>query len=104
MTPIAPIASIGMEAVSATLSLPPVANPTSAQASGFSEQLNKGLDHVQHKLNEADSMVRAFALDDSVPIHQVTIALEEARIAVELAMQVRSHLIEAYRQVMNTQL
>jgi len=49
-------------------------------------------------------MVKAFALDDSIPVHQVTFALEEARLAVELAMQVRTRLLESYRELMNMQL
>jgi flagellar hook-basal body complex protein FliE len=34
----------------------------------------------------------------------VTYALEEARMAVELAMQVRSKLVDGYREIMNMQL
>jgi len=110
MTPIAPVSAAGAAPTGVTA--PPLsASVLSASApqqgvavTRFSDLLGKGLDHVEHKLTEADDLVRAFALDDSVPIHQVTIALEEARIAVELAMQVRSHLVEAYHQIMNTQL
>jgi flagellar hook-basal body complex protein FliE len=36
-----------------------------------------------------------------VPLHQVTYALEEARLSVELAMQVRTRLVESYRELMN---
>ena len=49
-------------------------------------------------------MVRRFALGDAIPVHQVTYALEEARMSVELALQVRSRLVEAYRDLMNMQL
>lgn len=104
MTPIAPIASVGTAAVAPFAPMPAVATSQGAGGPDFSSLLGKGLEDVQQKLENADNMVRAFALDDSVPIHQVTIALEEARIAVELAMQVRSHLVEAYHQIMNTQL
>ena len=56
--------------------------------------------HTSH----ADELVRQFALDDSVPVHQVTIALEEARLSIELATQVRTRLVETYRELMNMQL
>jgi flagellar hook-basal body complex protein FliE len=59
---------------------------------------------VDEKLATADSLVRQFALDDSVPVHKVTYALEEARLSVELAMQVRTRLVEGYRELMNMQL
>ena len=56
------------------------------------------------KVARADQLVTRFALDDSVPVHQVTVALEEARLSVELAMQVRARLVEGYRELMNLQL
>lgn len=68
---------------------------------GFGEVLMAGLRGVDAKIASADKLVRQFALDDSVPVHQVTMALEEARLSVELAMQVRARLIEGYRELMN---
>jgi flagellar hook-basal body complex protein FliE len=66
--------------------------------------LASGLQGLENKVDHANELVRAFAVDDSVPVHQVTIALEEARIAVELAMQIRTRLVEGYREIMNMQL
>lgn len=70
----------------------------------FEQVLSSGIEALDRKLATADDLVRKFALDDSVPVHQVTIALEEARIAVELAMQVRTRLVETYRELMTMQL
>jgi len=80
-------------------------NPA-AQASGvsFTQMLTNGIQSVNQKVAHADSMVRAFALDDSIPLHQVTFALEEARLSVELMMQVRSRLVETYQRMMEMQL
>ena len=68
---------------------------------GFADILMSGLRGVDAKVANADSLVRQFAVDDSIPVHQVTMALAEARLSVELAMQVRSRLIEGYRELMN---
>ena len=105
MTGVEAISATGSEAVSsiAPLKTRP-ADPPPTPAIGFGDLFARGMKNVEDKVQTADLMVRKFALDDSVPIHQVTIALEEARIAVDLALQVRSQLIEAYREVMNTQL
>ena len=70
----------------------------------FQSVLSAGLDSVNEKVANADQLVRQFAVDDSVPVHQVTIALEEARLSVELAMQIRTRLVETYRELMNMQL
>ena len=78
--------------------------PQQAASVGFGDILASGMRHVEGKLATANDLVRRFALDDSVPLHQVTFALEEARLSVELAMQVRSRLVESYRELMNMQL
>lgn len=70
----------------------------------FAAILSRGVANMETKVAEADRMVTRFALDDNVPVHQVTIALEEARLAVEYAIQVRQRLVEGYRELMNMQL
>ncbi|MEQ1540703.1 MAG: flagellar hook-basal body complex protein FliE [Novosphingobium sp.] len=100
-----PISAIGP--ASAMPVAPPAPMRGTAQALGgatFAELLNAGLDGVDAKVARADALMKAFALGDPVPVHQVTIALEEARIAVELAVQVRERLTETYRSFMNMQI
>ena len=83
-----------------------VPTPAVTQAPGvsFGSILAGGLRSMEAKVHAANDLVRQFALDDSVPLHRVTYALEEARLAVELTMQVRSRLVESYREFMNMQL
>lgn len=108
MTAIAAIAPAGVDPSGIVLlagaSPVPGTAPAAPAGAGFGEMLGQGMKAVEDKITAADDMVRAFALDDTVPIHQVTIALEEARLAVDLALQVRTRLVEAYREIMNTQL
>jgi flagellar hook-basal body complex protein FliE len=80
-----------------------MATPGASQIS-FGQILSGGIDKVESKVATANDLVRQFAVDDSIPLHQVTFALEEARLAVELAMQVRGRLLESYRELMNMQL
>jgi len=70
----------------------------------FGRMLVNGINGVSYKLSSADATARAFALDDSIPVHQVTYALEQARLSFELMLQVRSRLLEGYQQLMNMQL
>lgn len=85
------------------LQTPPVAPPLAGNVS-FSSFIVDGVQGVSDKLIHADAMVRAFALDDSIPAHQVTFALEQARLSLELMMQVRNRLLEGYQQLMTMQL
>lgn len=101
-----PIEAIGFSHGAAQLNLLGSASLSDIQTPGssFANILSSGIEAMDRKLATADDLVRQFALDDSVPVHQVTIALEEARIAVELAMQVRARLVETYRELMTMQL
>jgi flagellar hook-basal body complex protein FliE len=75
-----------------------------APPGGFGALLMAGLRSIDAKVGTADALVRRFAVDDDVPVHQVTMALEDARLSVELAMQVRTRLLEGYRELMGMQL
>ena len=78
--------------------------PVQASSVGFADMLADGMRNVDAKVTNANELVRQFTLDDSVPLHQVTFALEEARMSVEMAMQIRGRLVESYREMMNMQL
>jgi flagellar hook-basal body complex protein FliE len=84
--------------------LPAAAPPMPPGGSSFASLLTDGIRSMEAKIGRADTLVKAFALGDGVPVHQVTYALEEARLSVELAMQVRTRLLEGYRELMNMQL
>ncbi|KWF95596.1 hypothetical protein WL95_12410 [Burkholderia cepacia] len=75
-----------------------------AQQSSFAEWLVAGATHVDQTARLADDAVARFALDGAVPPHQVMIALEEARMSLQLALQVRSRIVEGYQELMRMQL
>ena len=98
-------ASLLDRATMAQSALPPSLPPsTPIGPSSFSQMLTDGINRVNSDVLQANSMVRAFALDDSIPVHQVTFALEQARLSLEMMMQIRSRLVEGYQQLMNMQL
>lgn len=70
----------------------------------FAQMLEKGIVATETKIVEADRLVARFAVDDSIPLHQVTYALEEARLSFELMLQVRNRLLEGTQQLLNMQL
>jgi flagellar hook-basal body complex protein FliE len=109
MSAIAALAAIAAGGVDGPVSIagarPPGIQPASgAGGASFGDMISAGLHQIDRKVASADALVRSFALDDNVPLHQVTFALEEARLSVELAMQVQTRLVEGYRQLMNMQL
>ncbi|WP_425999065.1 flagellar hook-basal body complex protein FliE [Caulobacter sp. DWR1-3-2b1] len=99
-------AALGAGAL-APLGLDPAATVsprTAAQGPSFAQMLLGGLDKVNSDVLAADAAAQAFALDDSIPLHQVTFALEQARLSVELMMQVRARLMEGYQELLRMQL
>ena len=103
MTAVPPVAAIVTQpAVAAQQTLQGTA--TMPSSDNFASLLSGGLKSMEAKVAHADAMVKAFALDDSIPVHQVTYALEEARLSVELAIQVRNRLLDGFRELMTMQL
>lgn len=80
------------------------AQPVSTEKLSFAEMLTKGVEATNDKLAEADRLVMQFAVGDPVPLHQVTYALEQARLSFELMIQVRNRALEATQQLMNMQI
>jgi flagellar hook-basal body complex protein FliE len=77
---------------------------TAPASTSFAQMLTNGVENVNKKLLDADNMVRAFALDDSIPVHQVMFAVDQAKSSLELALQVRARLLDGYQQILNMQL
>lgn len=104
--PIAPVAAAPLaDPLAAVQNAAPAAvAPRAVASTNFADMLSNGLDNVTAKVANADKMVRAFVLDDSVPVHQVTYAMEQARMSLEMMTQVRQRLLDGYQQIMNMQI
>ena len=77
--------------------------PRSVGGAAFGQMLSEGIEQVNQNLLEADRLTRAYALGEDMPIHQVTFALEHARLSFELMLQVRNRLMESYQEIMRMQ-
>lgn len=107
MTDIAALSAVALDGTSPQihhLGQPRVETASASDPARFDNILAAGIEAVNAKVTTANDLVRQFAIDDNVPVHKVTLALEEARLSVELAMQVRTRLVETYREMMNMQL
>jgi flagellar hook-basal body complex protein FliE len=96
---IAALASAG-----ATELAPAAASATpAAPAQGFGNWFATQLDQVNGTLAGAEADLRNLAAGRVDNLHQVMIHLEEAKLSFQLFAQVRNHLLEAYQEVMRTQ-
>jgi flagellar hook-basal body complex protein FliE len=101
---VVPIEAVGavapaqLDLAGAAMAAPP------PRATSFEALLNGGIEAVDQKLQEANAAAAAFAVDDSIPVHQVMFALEDARLNFELMLQIRSRLVEGYQEILRMQL
>lgn len=70
----------------------------------FKDMLNDALNKVNNQQIEADKLTNDFISGDVDDLHTVLIATEEARLSLELAVQVRNKCVEAYKEINNMQL
>lgn len=70
---------------------------------GFAEILGDSLKEVQKLEGESDRQTAALVSGQTTDIHQVMIAAEKASTAVQLTVQVRNKVIDAYNEIMRLQ-
>ena len=69
----------------------------------FSDVLKDALGQVDQLQADAKDAVGSFLRGEAVELHEVMAATEEAGIALELLIEIRNKLTEAYRSVINMQ-
>jgi flagellar hook-basal body complex protein FliE len=70
---------------------------------GFADTAKKIFKEVDTMQKDADLKIEKFATGEITDIHEVTIAAEQARLAFSLLLQVRNKILEAYQEIMRTQ-
>lgn len=72
--------------------------------SDFTSVLKNELDQVNNKQIEANNSTEEFVQGDRVDIHNVMLDTEEAKMSLELAVQIRNKFVEAYQELNRTQI
>ena len=69
----------------------------------FADTLKRALAEISQVQEDAQEAIGAFLRGEPVELHSVMAAAEEAGIALDLLIEVRNKLVEAYRTVINMQ-
>ncbi len=69
----------------------------------FKAGLSKAIDGLTRVQNQADDMVARMVTGEVDDIHQVVLAVEKANLSMQLAVQVRNKVLEAYQEIMHMQ-
>ena len=69
----------------------------------FSTLLKEGIDKVNNMQVKSDKMTEKFALGEIDNIHEVTIASEKAKTALNLTLSIQNKVVDAYEEIMRMQ-
>jgi flagellar hook-basal body complex protein FliE len=72
-------------------------------AASFQEILKEKLADLNETLQKADKLTLQYLAGEIQDIHEVMLALEQASLALQLAVQVRNKVIEAYQEISRMQ-
>ena len=85
------------------------AEKTAAQGAGgagvsFKTLLADAVNQVNHAEQEANAAAVRLASGENVSLHEVTLAMQKADLALQLTMQVRNKLVDAYQEIVRMQI
>ncbi|MFC0214333.1 flagellar hook-basal body complex protein FliE [Paenibacillus chartarius] len=72
-------------------------------ANSFGSFLNNAIEDLNAQQNTVDRLNQQFVKGQLSDVHQLTIASEKASIGLQLAVQMRNKVVEAYQEVMRIQ-
>lgn len=76
-----------------------------AQSNSFGQTLKSKLDEVNDKIIDSNTLTnKMISGDENVSINDVVLSTEEAKMSLQLAVQVRNKLVEAYQEISKIQL
>jgi flagellar hook-basal body complex protein FliE len=70
----------------------------------FASFLKEKLEETNKLVKEADLLTEKVLSGEDVELHQVMIATEKAEIALQLTLQIRNKLLEAYQELSRMQI
>jgi len=73
------------------------------EGSAFKDVLGGFLNEVNELQLDMDETIKKFAAGNIKDVHEVMVAVEEADIAFQLMMKIRSKLLKAYDELMKMQ-
>ncbi|MGG3999106.1 flagellar hook-basal body complex protein FliE [Anoxybacillus kestanbolensis] len=76
--------------------------PAEAQRA-FSQFLKEAIQEVNKQQIQSDQLTMKLARGENVDLHNVMIASQKASVSLQLAIEVRNKVIEAYQEVMRMQ-
>lgn len=73
-------------------------------SNSFFDMLKSKLDEVNNQQINAENTTESFIKGENTNIHDVLLTTEEAKMSLELAVQIRNKIVDAYQEINRMQL
>lgn len=70
----------------------------------FDDFLKNALDKVNNLQKNSENDTKLLALGEVENVHDVTIAAEKAKIALQMTLTIRNKVVDAYKEIMRMQI
>lgn len=77
---------------------------TASHGNNFSNIFESALSKINNSQDVASESLVSFIKGNESEIHNVMISMEEAKLNMQLAIEVRNKLVEAYQEISRTQI
>jgi flagellar hook-basal body complex protein FliE len=112
MLPILPVGVGASPLQPAPITLDPVVDASGgapavgpgATVNQFSDLLGQALDTLNATQSQADSAATDLVTGKSTDLHTAMIEMQQAKVTLDLAVQVRDKVVDAYNDLMHTQM
>ena len=98
--------SVPITPIRAPASIPQIAplSPSTSSSGAFRSVLSDAIGRVEQFQQNSDTAIGKFLSGEDEEVHKVALATQQAEIAFELFLGVRSKVISAYQAVMQMQM
>lgn len=79
-------------------------NSINKSSNSFQNLLKESLDKLNEKQIDANNMTNDFIAGKDVEVHEMVLSMDEAKMSLQLAIQVRNKVVEAVQELTRMQL
>jgi len=98
------IEALGAVSLSSLEAVPLATGSGASQGSDFLHAVGTGLQGLDGEVRHADMLASELAAGKGVAVHDVMIAMEQAHLSLQFAVEVRNRILDAYQNLTNMQL
>jgi flagellar hook-basal body complex protein FliE len=82
----------------------PVRGAVQTESQNFQQFLAGAIQQTNQLALDAEGMTKKLAVGEVSDLHQVMIAMEKSSLALQMTMQVRNKIVDAYQEIMRMQM